>query len=96
MSDDEINHDIGRIACEIAEAGRQAQKYRLIDWWRPYPRQMEFFALKQREAALMGSQLGKSDACAFATAAHLTGQYPNGGPAADMPTRMTDGACPRR
>ena len=54
-------------------------------YFKPYPKQMKFFAMGAtfRERLLRaGNQLGKSEAGAYETALHLTGEYP-----ADWPGR---------
>jgi phage terminase large subunit-like protein len=64
-----------------------------MDYWRPYPAQLQFFATgKQfRERALFaGNQVGKSTALSYESALHLTGLYPEGweGRRWDRPIRM--------
>ena len=77
--DDDRDHEVGRKAAEIEQAARRSQRYRRMDYWRPYKKQAEFLATgaKFRERGLFaGSQLGKSECAAFELACHLTGQYP--------------------
>ena len=55
------------------------QRYNRIEFWTPYPKQQEFFALGKRfkeRLLLAGNQLGKSDCGAYEVATHLTGLYP--------------------
>lgn len=61
------------------EAAAALKSFRSIDFFEPYPKQSEFFALgaTKRERLLMaGNQLGKTYAGAYEAAVHLTGQYP--------------------
>src|SRR5258707_9945884 len=69
---------LGRIAAEIEAAGVEQRRYRSKDWWLPYPKQSQFFATgDRRERGLFaGTQLGKTEALAYETAVHLTGEYP--------------------
>lgn len=95
--DDHQDRDIGRVAAEIEAASQKSKRYRKMDFWRPYSKQQEFFAatLRHREVGLFaGSQLGKTEAGAFMTAAHLTGLYPKWWPGYrfDQPT-MGWGVC---
>lgn len=56
------------------------KSFRKLDFFQPYAKQMEFFRLgatKRERMFNAGNQLGKSDAGAFETACHLTGQYPD-------------------
>jgi phage terminase large subunit-like protein len=76
---DEPNHALGRKASEIEAAARKAQRYRRMDFWTPYRRQLEFINATRlhREVGLFaGTQLGKSETAAFMTACNLTGLYP--------------------
>jgi hypothetical protein len=78
-NDDDRDHEVGRKAAEIEVAARRAQRYRKMDYWRPYPRQAEFFAATRhhREVGLFAAtQVGKSEAAAFKVACDLTGLYP--------------------
>ena len=72
---------LGRVAAQIEAAGQRARKYCAMDFWRPYPKQREFFAAGKdhREVAqFAGSQLGKTEGAAYQMACHLTGVYPRG------------------
>jgi phage terminase large subunit-like protein len=56
------------------------KRYRRIDFFEPYDKQREFFAngaTKRERLLSAGNQLGKTEAGAFETACHLTGQYPD-------------------
>lgn len=68
------------------------RKYRTIDFFEPYPKQLDFFAMTKikRETLFMaGNQLGKTEAGAFKAACHMTGIYPDWWPGRrwDRPTR---------
>ncbi len=55
------------------------RKYQRIDFFEPYPKQRDFFALGAAYTERMffaGNQLGKTEAGAFEAACHLTGNYP--------------------
>lgn len=80
-NDDYQDRDIGRVAAEIEAASQKSKRYRKMDFWRPYPKQQEFFnaTLRHREVGLFaGTQLGKTESAAFMTAAHLSGLYSKG------------------
>lgn len=65
---------------EVLEAIDKQRQYNRKEFWKPYPKQMDFFALgkTKRERLLMaGNQLGKTMAGAFETGCHLTGLYPD-------------------
>lgn len=65
---------------ETLEAAAALRDNRRADFFEPYPKQLDFFALglTKRERLLMaGNQLGKSEAGAIETSFHLTGQYPD-------------------
>lgn len=56
------------------------KKYCAMDWWKPYPKQIEHFAHGKtyRERLLTAcNQGGKSTAGSFEMACHLTGLYPD-------------------
>lgn len=58
----------------------QRKTWRRLDFFRPYGKQKEFFALgrlKRQRMFNAGNQLGKSDGGAFETACHATGEYPS-------------------
>ena len=83
MTKNDHDPEIGRVAAEIEAASQKSRRYRKMDFWRPYPKQQEFFAatLRHREVGFFaGSQIGKSDAGAILTAYNLTGLYPKGWP----------------
>lgn len=63
----------------LLDAKADLLKWGKFDLFKPYAPQMEFFKLSatKREILLMaGNQCGKTEAGAFATTCHLTGQYP--------------------
>jgi phage terminase large subunit-like protein len=80
VNDDEFrNEELGRMAAEIEQAGKDMRRYRRMDFWTPYPKQLQFFATGRqfRERGLFaGTQLGKTEALAYEIACHLTGLYP--------------------
>jgi phage terminase large subunit-like protein len=87
--EDDENVELGRIAAEIEAVSGERRKYRAKDWWRPYPKQSEFFAtgLRFRERGLFaGTQLGKTESAAYEIACHLDGAYPP-----DWPGRKFNG-----
>ena len=64
---------------ETLEAANARRLFRRIDFFVAYPKQQEFFdlGLTKRERLLMaGNQLGKTEAGAYETTCHLTGEYP--------------------
>lgn len=64
---------------ETLEAIELRQKFRKLDFYKPYPKQKQFHDLgaTKRERCLMaGNQLGKTYSAAAETAFHLTGEYP--------------------
>jgi phage terminase large subunit-like protein len=76
---DDGDVELGRIAAEIDAAGIEASRYRRKDFWRPYPKQQEFFAgsARCREIGLFAAtQSGKTECAAYALACHATGEYP--------------------
>lgn len=79
MNDDRNeNFQIGRLAAEIDAATAEAQRYQKINYFRPYTKQLQFYAtgLQFRERAFFGAtQSGKSEGLAFEFASHLTGLY---------------------
>jgi phage terminase large subunit-like protein len=82
------DYELGRLAAEIEAASADARRYRAKDWWRPYPKQAQFFATgaQFRERGLFaGTQLGKTESAAYEMACHLTGEYPP-----DWPGRRFD------
>src|SRR5262249_60378348 len=84
--------ELGRLAAEIDAESAKARRFRALDFWRPYPKQAQFFAtgLRFRERGLFaGTQLGKTESAAFEMACHLTGLYPPDwpGPKFDPPGR---------
>jgi phage terminase large subunit-like protein len=73
-----VNEDPRR-ALELLRAIDYRKNFRRGDFWKPYPRQLEFFALgflKRQRLFMAGNQVGKSDAGAFETMCHATGNYP--------------------
>ena len=70
--------DLAR-ALASARALDAHRRYNRKEFWTPYPKQMEFFALgrdKTERLLMAGNRLGKTMAGAFETACHLTGLYP--------------------
>ncbi len=64
---------------ELMEAAVDRKMFRKFESFRPYPPQMKFFAMgaEKRERLFMAAnQVGKSQAGAFETACHATGEYP--------------------
>jgi phage terminase large subunit-like protein len=66
--------------------------FRAFEFWKPYPKQLEFFSLGNKYTERMffaGNQLGKTEAGAFEAACHMTGLYPEWwtGKRWDRPTR---------
>lgn len=60
----------------MEERERRKRTNRLASY-RPYPKQLEFHALKTRESALIAAnQVGKTYGEAYELAMHLTGRYP--------------------
>lgn len=56
------------------------RRFRRVEFFKPYPKQMEFFALSKDKTEILlmaGNQLGKSEAGAVALSYHLTGLYPD-------------------
>lgn len=77
--DDDRDHEIGRKAAEIEQAARQAKRFRKMDYWLPYPKQLEFInatRLHRETGMFAATQVGKSETAAFMTACNLTGLYP--------------------
>jgi phage terminase large subunit-like protein len=77
--DDDRDHEIGRKAAEIEKAAREGRRFRKLDFWLPYPKQLEFInatRLHREVGFFAGTQLGKSETAAFMTACNLTGLYP--------------------
>jgi len=93
MMDDPKDMELGRMAAEIDAAGAERRRYRAIDWWRPYPKQAQFFETGQRfreRGLFAGTQLGKTESAAFEIACHLLGTYPPDWPGRkwDRPVRV--------
>jgi phage terminase large subunit-like protein len=68
-----------RATLEALEAIEYRKTFRRGDFWKPYPKQLEFFAmgfLKRERLFMAGNQVGKSDSGAFETMCHATGNYP--------------------
>lgn len=71
-------------------------KYHKLEFWQPYPKQMEFIALGAKcteRAILAANQVGKSDVGAYETATHLTGIYPEGWPGRKWDRPVEAWAC---
>jgi phage terminase large subunit-like protein len=89
MSDDEFhNEELGRLAAEIEQAGKESRRYRRMDYWTPYPKQLQFIATGRhfRERGLFaGTQLGKTECAAYEFACHATGLYPPDWPGRKFP-----------
>ena len=71
--------DLDRVL-ETLEAAAERKKFRVKDFFVPYPKQEQFFdlgATKHERLLMAGNQVGKSYAGAFETACHLTGEYPD-------------------
>lgn len=71
----------GKIAtvAKALEEIQSRQKYRHFEFFNPYPKQQAFLELgktKRERLLRAGNQLGKSEAGAYETALHLTGEYP--------------------
>lgn len=65
---------------ETLEAAAERKLYNTLLFFRPYPKQQEFFdmgAFKRERLLIAGNQLGKTEAGAVETAYHLTGLYPD-------------------
>src|SRR5262245_54414794 len=71
-----------KLARQALTSSEFRKKFSLIDFWGPaqfYEPQLKFFADGARYHQRLlrgGNQVGKSFACAFEVALHLTGQYP--------------------
>lgn len=64
---------------ETLEAAAYRKKFRQFDFFDPYPKQREFFALgrnKRERLLIAGNQNGKTHAGAFEATCHMTGEYP--------------------
>lgn len=75
MSTDQL-----RELLETLEAVEERQKFRKLDFYKPYPKQKQFHDLgaTKRERLLMaGNQLGKTYSAAAEVAFHMTGEYPD-------------------
>jgi phage terminase large subunit-like protein len=80
--------ELGQLAAEIEAASAEQRRYRAMDWWRPYPKQAQFFATGQRfreRGFFAGNQLGKTECAAYEIACHATGLY-----SPDWPGRKWD------
>jgi phage terminase large subunit-like protein len=97
MADDDAPDPVRvlKLARQALTSSEFRKKFSLIDFWGPnefYPPQLKFFADGARYHQRLvrgGNQVGKSFACAFEVALHLTGQYPTwwNGRRFDKPTR---------
>lgn len=64
---------------ETLEAADGRRRFKKFEFWKPYPKQMQFLTLgatKKERLLMAGNQNGKSETGAFETTAHLTGRYP--------------------
>lgn len=64
---------------QVLAAAVQHKQNNLLDFWTPYPKQLQFFnmgAKYQERLLTAGNQVGKSDTGAAEAAYHLTGLYP--------------------
>lgn len=80
-----------KVAKALEEIERR-KTYRRLDFFKPYPKQLEFFGQGKTHIERLfkaGNQLGKSEAGAFEAACHLTGLYPEWWPGRrwDRPTK---------
>jgi hypothetical protein len=89
MSNEDFhNVELGRLAAEIEQASKDQRRFRAMDYWRPYPKQLQFFATGQRyreRGLFAGTQLGKTESAAYEVACHLTGEYPPDWPGRKYP-----------
>lgn len=68
---------------ELLDAASEAELYSKLQFFEPYPRQLEFFGYGKthRERCLMApNRVGKSQGGAYEVALHLTGDYPDAWP----------------
>ncbi len=77
---------------ETLEAIEYRKKYRQFDFFTPYPKQVQFYAMgrgKRERLLIAGNQNGKTHAGAFEATCHLTGEYPAWWPGRrfDRPTK---------
>lgn len=71
--------DLGKFVDNM-RAIRDLRKYNRIAFFQPYPKQEEFFdkgALFTERLLMAANQVGKTEAGAYETACHLTGDYPD-------------------
>lgn len=64
---------------ETLEAVEERQKFRKLDFYKPYPKQKQFHdlgAIKRERLLMAGNQVGKTYSAAAEVAFHLTGEYP--------------------
>lgn len=96
MADDAPDpQSILKLARQAMTSSEYRKKFHLADFWSPkefYDPQMQFFAegTKRHQRLIRGgNQVGKSFACAFEAALHMTGQYPKWWPGRrfEKPTR---------
>ncbi len=74
----EATEDLKQLQAALEELERR-KTFRRKDFFVPYAKQQTFFdagSTKRERALLAGNQLGKTEAGAFETACHLTGEYP--------------------
>lgn len=65
---------------ETLEFAAARKNFRIKDYFKPYPKQIEFcdLGIAKRERLLMaGNQTGKTEIGAYELACHLTGEYPD-------------------
>lgn len=74
LTDDELRQKL-----EVLRKLRDHRKYNQLEFFKPYPKQLEFFALgkdKRERLLTAGNQQGKTEAGAAEMAYHATGLYP--------------------
>ena len=73
---------ISKLARQALTSSEYRKKFQMADFWGPaqfYEPQLRFFAAGTKHHQRLirgGNQVGKSFACAFEAALHMTGQYP--------------------
>lgn len=78
QSDDEAEQI--RAALEAVRTFDKYKTYNKLDFFEPYAPQLKFFGFgttKRERMFMAGNQVGKTEAGAFETACHLTGDYPD-------------------
>src|ERR1700691_3970012 len=87
--------DLKKIRDEL-KALDNKQRFRKLDYYKPYPKQMEFHQKGTiwRERLLMaGNQEGKTYCGAAEVATHMTGEYPKDWPGRIWERRTTGWIC---